>query len=298
MWCGARKGRSPDEPAAARAGRRPTVSRVTSIASAAVSGGRIARQPAGQHRLAGAGRALHAEVVAAGGRHLERARISASGRARRTRSSWRHGSAPRPHRRRRGRLGVAARARRPPRAASRPRATSTPATSAASARLATRDSSSPGEPVRGAGPSATASTPRIERSSPPSARARRRPRSLRSARPRAGRRRRASRRRAPGRTPAPLLRRYAGARLTVIRLPGNSKPEFVSAARTRSRASRTALSARPTIVNVGRPCADVDLDPHAPRLDPVDREGDDAGDHECRDSAVRRRVRRTSATES
>src|SRR3954470_13913184 len=34
---------------------------------------------------------------------------------------------------------------------------------------------------------------------------------------------------------------------------GNSKPEFTIAERTRSRASRTALSARPTTVNAGRP---------------------------------------------
>src|SRR3954454_7097840 len=38
-----------------------------------------------------------------------------------------------------------------------------------------------------------------------------------------------------------------------MRFCGNSKPEFTSAERTRSRASRTALSARPTIVNAGRP---------------------------------------------
>src|SRR3954471_5060988 len=38
-----------------------------------------------------------------------------------------------------------------------------------------------------------------------------------------------------------------------MRLAGNAKPEFTSAAWTRSRASRTALSARPTTVNAGRP---------------------------------------------
>ena len=59
---------------------------------------------------------------------------------------------------------------------------------------------------------------------------------------------------ASGRSNAgPTLRRYAGARLTVMRRSGNSKPEFCSAERTRSRASRTALSARPTTVNAGRP---------------------------------------------
>src|SRR4051812_44235588 len=38
-----------------------------------------------------------------------------------------------------------------------------------------------------------------------------------------------------------------------MRFCGNSKPLLVMAARTRSRASRTALSARPTTVNEGRP---------------------------------------------
>ena len=38
-----------------------------------------------------------------------------------------------------------------------------------------------------------------------------------------------------------------------MRRCGNSKPEFWIAARTRSRASRTAASASPTIVNAGRP---------------------------------------------
>ena len=53
--------------------------------------------------------------------------------------------------------------------------------------------------------------------------------------------------------PGPALRRAAGARLTVRRFSGNSKPEFSTAARTRSRASRTARSASPTIVKLGRP---------------------------------------------
>src|SRR5918995_3199146 len=38
-----------------------------------------------------------------------------------------------------------------------------------------------------------------------------------------------------------------------MRPSGNTKPEFVIAARTRSRASRTALSASPTTVNAGSP---------------------------------------------
>src|SRR5439155_9593904 len=53
--------------------------------------------------------------------------------------------------------------------------------------------------------------------------------------------------------PGPALRMSEGARLTVIRLSGNSKPELTSAARTRSRDSCTAASGRPTIVKDGRP---------------------------------------------
>jgi hypothetical protein len=41
--------------------------------------------------------------------------------------------------------------------------------------------------------------------------------------------------------------------LIVIRRIGNSKPQLSSAARTRSRASRTAASGRPTIWKAGNP---------------------------------------------
>ena len=47
----------------------------------------------------------------------------------------------------------------------------------------------------------------------------------------------------------------AGARLTVIRRDGSSKPELRSAERTRSRASCTWLPASPTMVSDGRPKA-------------------------------------------
>ena len=53
--------------------------------------------------------------------------------------------------------------------------------------------------------------------------------------------------------PGPALGRLAGARLTVIRSWGNLKAQFESAARTRSRDSRTAASGRPTMANAGRP---------------------------------------------
>src|SRR5688572_19703607 len=45
----------------------------------------------------------------------------------------------------------------------------------------------------------------------------------------------------------------AGARFTVIRRAGNSKCAWLSAARTRSRASRTSVSGRPTMWNDGSP---------------------------------------------
>ena len=52
---------------------------------------------------------------------------------------------------------------------------------------------------------------------------------------------------------APALRTSAGARLTVMRCCGNSKPELRMALRMRSRLSRTLASGSPTIVKPGRP---------------------------------------------
>ena len=51
----------------------------------------------------------------------------------------------------------------------------------------------------------------------------------------------------------PDLRRLAGARFTVIRPTGKAYPLFLMAARTRSRASFTAASGRPTMSKLGRP---------------------------------------------
>ena len=51
------------------------------------------------------------------------------------------------------------------------------------------------------------------------------------------------------------MRVSAGARLTVIRDTGNVSPAFFIAARTRSRASLTAASGRPTILKSGSPWA-------------------------------------------
>ena len=53
----------------------------------------------------------------------------------------------------------------------------------------------------------------------------------------------------------PSFGRSAGERLTVIRFAGSASPIAVIAARTRSRASLTALSGSPTTVNAGKPAA-------------------------------------------
>ena len=53
--------------------------------------------------------------------------------------------------------------------------------------------------------------------------------------------------------PDPALRSDDGARFTVIFRPGKVNPALVTAARTRSRASRQAVSGRPTMLKPGRP---------------------------------------------
>jgi hypothetical protein len=54
-------------------------------------------------------------------------------------------------------------------------------------------------------------------------------------------------------SPGPALRRSPGARLAVMRRRGHSKPLLRIAVWIRSRASRTAASASPTIANAGSP---------------------------------------------
>ncbi len=65
----------------------------------------------------------------------------------------------------------------------------------------------------------------------------------------------------------------AGAMLTVMRRAGNARPEAISAARTRSRASDTALSGKPTTLNAGSPGATLHLHVHRARLDPFEGHG-------------------------
>ena len=61
-------------------------------------------------------------------------------------------------------------------------------------------------------------------------------------------------------SPDPSFFHPAGARLTVIFLGGKEKPVFLSAARMRSRLSRTVASGRPTMENCGSPAANIDFD--------------------------------------
>ena len=111
------------------------------------------------------------------------------------------------------------------------------------------------EPVEPVSPSALRHGERARRTGAARRRgtARRRPPSGRRAPPAPGRWRRAGRTPSRGRSPGPDFGRYAGARLTVTRRFGNSKPELRTAECTRSRDSRTAASPRPTMVNPGRP---------------------------------------------
>ena len=71
----------------------------------------------------------------------------------------------------------------------------------------------------------------------------------------------------------------AGARLTVIRRGGWWNPALRRAPRTRSRASDSAASGRPTIVNPGNPGRDVHLDADDAAGDPVEGRGEQRCEH-------------------
>ena len=162
MWCGARNGRVEDQRSGVQPGDAVDPRHLDRLGPGEL--GQDRRQPARQHRLAGPGRALHQQVVAAGGGDLERqqrCRVSADvGQVGQPdggpRGVWRSGSAggsaP---------LRTAAAARR-----SATATISKPVTSAAS-RARWRGTISRRHPARRA-PSATASAPGESRSSPPS----------------------------------------------------------------------------------------------------------------------------------
>ena len=181
------------------------------------------------------------------------ARRSTGWPRRSARSGSRAGAVRRRRSRRRGRhLATAERAPRARPSDAIGAAPRSPPTSAASARVGGRRRRSP-RPPRPRAASAIASAPRTGRTPPSSASSPASASAVEQPRRAAARRRRGSRRRSRGRSPGPALRRSAGARLTVIRCSGNSKPELTIAARTRSRDSRTAASGRPTIVKEGSP---------------------------------------------
>ena len=64
-----------------------------------------------------------------------------------------------------------------------------------------------------------------------------------------------------------------------MRLAGSARPEAISAERTRSRDSATALSARPTIMKATLPGADLHLHVDRARVDALEGDGGDARDH-------------------
>ena len=64
-----------------------------------------------------------------------------------------------------------------------------------------------------------------------------------------------------------------------MRRAGKASPEAIIAERTRSRASDTALSGRPTMVKAGMPGRDLHLDIDGSDLDALERNRRDALDH-------------------
>ena len=99
---------------------------------------------------------------------------------------------------------------------------------------------------RRAAPKAPSPARRESRAARRSARARRRIRIVRAPAPESARSQPGCRARSADRSGPDSFGRSAGARLTVIRRAGNSNCAFCSAARTRSRASRTSVSGNPT----------------------------------------------------
>ena len=260
---------------------------VASRASSSSSGGRIAGDRRGEHRLARAGRPDEDEPVAAGEGDLEGpprleqaahvGEVGRLGRRRRRRprpptssgtSSVRMpGPVPAD--------AAAAQRRRRPRPATPTPTTSMPGTRRASA-TRVRRARRPGRRPRRARAATIGRSPGTGRTSPP------RPSSPSSAHGPRGRTCSEPTRIAiaiPRSSAEPAFGTSAGARLTVMRRGGWTNPLLRSAPRTRSRASRRAASARPTIVKPGQPGRDVDLDPDGPAVEAVERGGKDAGEH-------------------
>ena len=210
-------------------------------------------QAAREHRLARARRADHQQVVAAGSGDLERPLRVRAGRGRRR---GRARSTPRP-------AGEALRSRQAERASTRPSTQlDDPLQVGAPQHLEPLDQGrlrrvlaghdQPPKPASRA-PSAIASAPRTGRSAPPSDSS---PQTAQRAE-RFGRQLTARRQQADGERQVEARARLAQVRGREVGgeplRAGTREPEFSSAARTRSRASRTAASGRPTTVNAGSP---------------------------------------------
>ena len=276
--CGAARG------TAARAISPPACSpatlwiRVTSIASARVSGGRIDGSRRASIVLPVPGRALEQQVVAAGGGDLQRqqrrvvaadvgevrARRRGAGCGRARRGQRRRLGAPREHV---GRGAQARRRRRP-----RGRRPAPPRARARAGRSAARS------PARRA-PSATASAPGESRSSPPSDSSPNTAYAAQRRRAGPGRWRRAPPSASAASKPGPALRRNAGREVR-----GDPRWRELEARVEDRRADPLARLAHRGVAEADdrerrQPAADVDLDPDLARLDPVDGERGDAGEH-------------------
>ena len=238
--------RTPDQPAGrqGQAGGGVDARRLERVGGAQV--GQQPGQPAGQHRLARAGRADQQEVVPAGGRHLERvagdrlaADVGQVGAGRRRRR--RHGL---------GRVGP--RVQAPERPDHQPEGRHRPHHVTADQLRLDRAPLGHDDLGRRQGVDERQRA-RHRRAPSRRARARRRTRAPSSA-PAGTCSLAASSAAAMARSrPAPTLRRPGGARLTVTRHMGHVSSVERSAARTRSRASRQVVSGRPTTVKPGRP---------------------------------------------
>ncbi len=250
VWCGARNGRCRASPPT---GAWPATEwmRVTSSASSGSSGGQDRGQTPGEHGLAGAGRTAEQQVVTAGrGRlerparprepaHLAEVDVVVARRARRRRERVPVG--PR-------RLPLAAVAQ----LAEVPRG---PHVHAVDERRLGRVARGHDDPLDAPAGQRVDERQHAGNAAAPSRRARARrgrrcpPATSAGSASVATRIPRATARSSP----APCLRTAPGARFTVMRCCGHTRPDDSTAARTRSRDSRTAVSGSPTTVYEGRP---------------------------------------------
>ena len=276
VWWGERNGRSVHQPPGAEARGAVDLGDLERLVEA-TSGGRIAGQPAGQHRLARSRRADHQQVVAAGRGDLERALgVGVPADVAELEVGRRRAGSPLALGRRLGRplaaqqatirLEVGHRQHLEPATPAQPPRRSPRGRSGARSRPGAR-------PDREGQRAAHRPQPAAQREL-----AAQRVRASRSLRHLAGRGQQADRD-APGRSSRRACARARARGWPPAAAGGNSSPEFRTAARTRSRDSRTARSARPTSVKVGKPAARVDLDGDLAAADPVEGEGGDAGEH-------------------